>query len=154
MTSVDQSLRNFRRKPRILFVGVDNASHTQMAEGYMCKFGGEFLDVRSAGLQSRPIDRQAASVMDEDGVDIRTQAASLISAQWLTWADLVVVLSRGPHELRVAVPNSALEKHWNVAPPEEGSPLAVYRCCRDEIKRRVQTMIGAMRLFHIRDGTG
>jgi protein-tyrosine-phosphatase len=154
MTSVDQSLRNYRRKPRILFVGADNASHTQMAEGYMRSLGGEFLDVRSAGLQSRPVDRQAVSVMDEDGVDIRAQDASLISAQWLTWADLVVVLSRDSDELSVAVPNSALEKHWSVTSPEEDSPLALYRRCRDEVKRRVQTMIGAMRLFHIRDGTG
>ena len=154
MTSADQSLRNYRRKPRILFVGADNATHTQMAEGYMRRFGGEFLDVRSAGLQSRPIDRQTLAVMDEDGVDIRAQEASLISAQWLTWADLVVVLSQDSDELPVAVPNSALEKHWSVAAPEEGAPPAAYRRCRDEVKRRVQTMIGAMRLFHLRDGTG
>lgn len=144
-------MSNYRRKPRLLFVGRDNSTHTQMAEGYMRIAAGESLDVQSTGMESKPIDPLVLQVMDEDRVDIRQQQSSLISAELLTWADLVVTISENPQQLRVAIPRSAHHKHWAVRNPHAGTDeqevLRELRECRDEIKRRVQSMINTMRLF-------
>lgn len=145
------SLANYRRKPRILFVGQDNATHSQMAEAYMRDLGAELVDVESAGMESKPIDLLVYQVMDEEDLDIRQQQSKLINADLLTWADLIVTLSEEPGQVRVAIPKSAHHKHWALTTPAVSDDAArtaqAFRDCRDEVKRRVQTMVNAMRLF-------
>ena len=145
------SLSNFRRKPRLLFIGADNASHTQMAEGYMRILGDGVLEVQSAGLRSTPVDLHTVLIMEEDHIDIRHQPSKLVSAEMLTWADLIVTLCANPEELRVAIPNSAHHKNWAIDPPEIASDAAdtlrEFRKCRNDIKRRAESMLNTMRLF-------
>ena len=151
MITADSSLSNYRRKPRVLFVGQDNSSHTQMAEGYLRAFAENLLEVQSAGMESKPIDQRVIEVMDEDRVNIRHQQSNLISADLLTWADLVVTLGEDSSTLHVAVPNSAHHKHWVVTPPadlaDREQALEEFRECRNDVKRRVQVMFNAIRLF-------
>jgi arsenate reductase len=146
------SLSNYRRKPRLLFIGADNASHTQMAEGYMRNLGGDVLEVQSAGLRSTPVDPHTILIMKEDHIDIRHQPSKLASAELLTWADLIVTLSTNPQALRVAIPNSAHHKNWAIDPPETTGnatdTLREFRKCRNDIKRRAKSMLTAMRLFN------
>jgi arsenate reductase len=151
MITADSSLSNYRRKPRVLFVAQDNSSHTQMAEGYLRSLGENLIHAQSAGMESKPIDQRVIAVMDEDGVNIRHQQSNLISADLLTWADLVVTLGEDSSTLHVAVPNSAHHKHWAVHPPtdlaDREQALQEFRECRNEVKRRVQGMMNAIRLF-------
>ncbi len=146
------SLSNYRRKPRFLFVGADNASHTQMAEGYMRSLGDGVLEVQSAGLRSTPIDPHTVLIMEEDHIDIRHQQSKLVSAELLTWADLIITLCTNPEELRVAIPNSAHHKNWAIDPPEiaqdAADTLQEFRRCRNDIKRRAEFTLNAMRLFN------
>ena len=151
MITADSSLANYRRKPRVLFVAQDNSSHTQMAEAYVNALGQDVLDVQSAGMESKPIDQRVIEVMDEDKVNMRHQQSNLISADLLTWADLVVTLGEDLSTLHVAVPNSAHHKHWAVHPPtdlaDREEALQEFRECRDEVRRRVQGMLNAVKLF-------
>jgi len=148
-TKGDQS-QQYRRKPRIVFVGEDDSCQTQMAEGYMRTLAADLVEAKSAGMRSSPLDRRTIDVMKEDDVDIKSQQAKLISADILTWADLVVTICDDESKLNVGVPSSAHHKHWSVTctvNPSNPGDLDQYRKARDEIKRRVGKMINSIKLF-------
>lgn len=140
-----------RRKPRILFIGESNRSRTQMAEGYVRSLGAQYFDVQSAGMSSSRVDRRAIEVMSEDGVNIGAQKSKLISAELLTWADLVIVVEGEDEKFNAPVPSSASEKRWTVSCPVDRAKaendLQPFREARDQIKRRVTQLVNSVRLF-------
>lgn len=142
----------FRRKPRMLFVGEDNSTHTQMAEVYVSTAAGSLVDVRSAGISSAPINRRMLAVMNEEGLDTHTLQSKLINAELLTWADIVVTMAATEKKIRVAIPSSARLKHWPIDPPRSDQDIQVFRGARDEVKRRTLPMINALRLFNRQRG--
>ncbi|MGD8498762.1 MAG: arsenate reductase ArsC [Chromatiales bacterium] len=148
---MDGNESKLRRRPRILFVGAGNRCRTQMAEGYIHALGSDCFEARSAGVQSDRVDRRAVRVMEEDGVDIKNCMSKLVSAELLTWADLVIVIAGTGEKVSPAVPNSAREKQWLVEAPaaraESSEDVIPYREARDQIKRRVTQLINATRLF-------
>ncbi len=148
---MNQPESGLRRRPRILFVGAGNRSRTQMAEGYIRKLGSDCFEAQSAGMHSDRLDRRAVAVMEEDGVDIKSSLSKLITADMLTWADLVIVISGTGEKVTPAVPNSAREKQWLVESPvtqaESDGDIRPFREARDQIKRRVTQLINATRLF-------
>ncbi len=139
-----------RRKPHILFVGEGNANRTQMAEAYLRDMAGDMVDAQSAGMRSRPVDKRAIEVMSEEGIDIIKNVSKLASADLLTWADIIVTISGREERVSPAIPHGAREKQWPIDPPESrmgGDELQAYRDTREDVKRRVQQLINAMRLF-------
>lgn len=149
-SSTDAIPRDLRRKPRILFVGDDDARYTQIAKAFMRKLGGDMVEVASAGLRSAPIDTQVATVMDEEGCNIRLETPRLVSREALTWTDLVITLAPMGEKIPVAVPGSAHHRHWrirNALPEQPEKDLALYRACRDELKHRIDQAVRTIRLF-------
>ncbi len=71
-------------KKRILFVCMDNAARSQMAEGLLNEFGGGRFEVRSAGVKPiSEVSEDAIAVMQEIGIDIshnKTKSVALFSA--------------------------------------------------------------------------
>lgn len=64
-----------KEKKRVLFICVENACRSQMAEGFARQLGSHVLDVYSAGSHpSGTINPDAVYVMQEAGVDISTAA--------------------------------------------------------------------------------
>ncbi len=58
-------------KKRILFVCMDNAARSQMAEGLLNEFGGGKFAVMSAGIKpAQEVSEDAIAVMKEIGIDI------------------------------------------------------------------------------------
>jgi len=149
----DKDSALLRRKPRVLFVGQHDGTYTQIALGYMKALGPGMLEAESGGIQSNAIDPRITRSMSEDGVDIRRHHASLVTGEQLRWADLVIVIGSMGEDIRVAVPRSAHQKRWSIRRGlGQNSPDAgpeVYNPCRDEIKRRVQGMLQAIRLFKV-----
>jgi arsenate reductase len=146
----DATPRGLRRKPRILFVGTDDARYSQIAKAFMRKQGGDVVDVASAGLRSSTIDPQVAAVMDEAGCDIRKETPRLVGREVLTWADMVITLAPAGEKVPVAVPGSAHHKHWRVRhalPEKPVTDPALYRACRDELRRRIDQTVRTIRLF-------
>ncbi len=141
----------FRRKPRILFVGADNATHTQMAEAYMRETATDMVDVESAGVKPGTLSATTVLVMQEDNIDIRYNQAVVIDDSILAWADLVVTICEDNAKFPIDIPSSAHHKHWPVAPPDTNGDketnLQVFRDCRDKIKLRTRNIISAMQLF-------
>ncbi|APZ43611.1 hypothetical protein [Acidihalobacter ferrooxydans] len=139
----------FKRLPHVLCVDESNSDRSQMAEGYLHTFASTLLDVQSAGMQHHGLSRIAVQVMQEDGVDIRRHSDELISRDLLLWADLIITISGPSEAVHLPIPSSAVEKRWLIAPPAvtgDADPVIAYRHTRDEIKRRVQQLVNALKL--------
>jgi arsenate reductase len=102
---------------RILFVGVENAGPSQLAQALYELRGGE---ARSAG--SQPADEVYEAVveaLEELGVDISGRRPRVLAQDDLDWADLVVDT-----------------REWGLAAPA-GLCLEEARELRAEVERRV-----------------
>lgn len=140
----------YRRLPHILFVDDSNSNRSQMAEGYLRQMAGEFIETQSAGMSNRALERLTVEVMQEDGIDIRSQKEKLVSRELLLWADIIITIS-GPEEgLQPSIPPSATEKRWPIALPQAGESedaTLSFRRTRDDVKRRVQQLVNTLKLF-------
>ena len=58
------------KKLHFLFVCTGNSVRSQMAEGFMRSYGGESIDVESAGIHPVGLNPNAILVMNEVGIDI------------------------------------------------------------------------------------
>lgn len=127
--------------PRLLFVCVENANRSQMAEGFARFHGGQRVEALSAG--SHPIGQvnpRAIEAMAELGIDISAQASrslDQISGEF----DAVVTMGCGDACPRVV---ARVREDWPVKDTAGRSDEA-YRAIRDDIRRRVQALIANLR---------
>ncbi len=120
-----------RRSPRVLFVCVQNAGRSQMAQALYERRGGEG---RSAG--SSPADRvhpEVVEAMREVGLEVGGRSPKGLALEDVEWAELVVTMGCGD-----ACPVLPGKRYvdWELPDPA-GKPLAEVRAVRDEIERRV-----------------
>jgi protein-tyrosine-phosphatase len=127
--------------PRLLFVCVENANRSQMAEGFARFHGGHRVEALSAG--SRPlghVNPRAIEAMAELGIDIGSQLCR--SVDDITGEfDAVVTMGCGdacPH-----IP-ARVREDWPVKDTAGRSDEA-YRAIRDDIRKRVQSLLANLR---------
>ncbi len=142
----------YKRKARVLFLCTGNSCRSQMAEGYARALGADWLEARSAGIEAHGKNPRAIAVMAEEGIDISAQESTRLSEEMLAWPDLVVTVCGHADEHCPALPPQVRRKHWPLPDPaqaegEEEAVMAVFREVRDEVKRRVQGMLGGMRML-------
>ena len=78
---------------KVLFVCVENAGRSQIAEGFAGKYGKEVFIASSAG--NKPADRVnqvVVEVMKEKGIDISTNKPKLLTYQMSQEADLIITM--------------------------------------------------------------
>jgi arsenate reductase len=120
---------------RVLFVCVQNAGRSQLAQALFERRGGEG---RSAG--SRPADEIHEAVveaLEEIGIDISARKPKGLKQEDVEWADLVVTMGCG--DACPVLPG----KHyvdWNLADPA-GLCLEEVRELRDVIDARVAELL-------------
>lgn len=115
----------------VLFVCVQNAGRSQMAQALYERRGGQ---ARSAG--TRPAERlhpEVAEAMFEVGVDVDGRAPRKLGREDVEWADLVVTMGCGDE--CPFIPGKRYVD-WDLADPAGRSADEV-RAIRDEIERRV-----------------
>ncbi len=125
---------------RILFVCVENAGRSQMAQAFAEKYGKDRIVALSAG--NKPADKVNPTVvaaMLEKGIDISANKPKQLTAKIAMEADLVVTMGcsqqgvcPGPFFVPVV--------DWVLEDPKD-KPLEAVRVIRDEIERRVQELI-------------
>jgi protein-tyrosine-phosphatase len=127
--------------PRLLFVCVENANRSQMAEGFARFHGGYQVEALSAG--SRPVGQinpRAIEAMAELGIDISTQVCR--SLDDITGEfDAVVTMGCGDACPRIP---ARVREDWPIKDPAGRSDQA-YLDIRNDIRRRVQTLIANLR---------
>ncbi|MGN6314152.1 MAG: arsenate reductase ArsC [Rhodanobacteraceae bacterium] len=129
--------------PRVLFVCVENACRSQMAEGFARLHGTGCVEAFSAG--SKPagtINPRAIAFMAERGVDIAANASKSLD----TFADQAfdAVVTMGCGDACPGVPARRRED-WALPDPKHLSD-AGFRTARDEIERRVLRLLESLRM--------
>ena len=126
---------------RVLFVCVQNAGRSQMAEALFARAADGRHEARSAG--SRPAGRVHAEVvaaMREVGVDLADRRPRGLERADAEWADVVVTMGCGD-ECPV-VPGKTY-RDWNLDDPG-GRSLEYVRAIRDEIAKRVEELVSEL----------
>ena len=121
----------------VLFVCVGNQGRSVIAERLFREAAGAEHEARSAGAApGREVHPEAVAVLAELGVDASDHVPRKLDEALMDWADVVVAACDG---VCPVVPGKRNE-NWHLPDPM-GLPLAEVRVIRDEIKRRVDTLL-------------
>jgi arsenate reductase len=129
--------------PAVLFVCVHNAGRSQMAGGWLRHLAGDDVTVYSGGSEpATAINPAAIEAMAEVGIDITAELPKPWTEEIVRAADVVITMGCGD-----ACPLYAGQRHedWELDDPA-GLDLAAVRPIRDEIRHRVEALIGSLRL--------
>jgi arsenate reductase len=125
--------------PSVLFVCVHNAGRSQMAAGYMQALSHGRVEVLSAGSEpGDSINPVAVAAMAEDGVDIAGNVPKILTVDAVKESDVVITMGCG--DTCPIFPGKRYED-WELEDPA-GKDLETVRRVRDEIKSRVETLLG------------
>ncbi len=127
--------------PEVLFVCVHNAGRSQMAAALLEQHAVGRVRVRSAG--SEPADRLNPAVvqaMAEIGLDVSAERPKLLRDEVVRDVDVVITMGCG--DACPVFPGIRYED-WELTDPA-GKSLEEVRVIRDEIDRRVLTLLGEL----------
>ena len=127
--------------PTVLFVCVHNAGRSQMAAGWLQHLAGDRVQVLSAGsAPAGSINPVAVEAMAEEGIDIAGNRPKVLTDEAVRESDVVVTMGCGdecPY-----FPGKRYED-WELDDPA-GQGLEAVRPIRDEIRRRVELLLGEL----------
>lgn len=124
---------------RILFVCVENAARSQMAEGFFRKYAPLGYEPQSAG--TKPVDKinpLVVKAMAEVGIDISSQKPKMITDSALKEASGIVNMGCMDKASCPALFVRDITK-WSIPDPK-GKPLEEVRRIRDLIEKRIQEL--------------
>ena len=129
------------QKPAVLFVCVHNAGRSQMAAGFLTALADGRIEVRSAGsMPGNQINPVAIQAMAEEGIDLSTQTPKILTTESVRASDVVITMGCG--DACPIFPGKRYED-WELEAPA-GKGIDTVRRVRDDIKARVQTLIGEL----------
>lgn len=121
----------------VLFVCVENAGRSQMAEAFAEKYG---LNALSAGtVPSARINPVVVQAMKEKGMDISKKSPKMLTPEMVNRASLVITMGCSVEEVCPKPILAQMQKKlvdWNLKDPK-GKSLQEVRAIRDEIENRV-----------------
>jgi arsenate reductase len=122
----------------VLFVCLQNAGRSQMSRALFEREAGGWHTALSAG--TTPADHvhpEVVEVMAELGIDLAGRTPQLLTRELAEQADVVVTMGCGD-----ACPYIPGKRYvdWELPDPA-GRPIAEVRATRDEIARRVQSLL-------------
>ena len=121
-----------------------------MAEGWAHHLGGEWLEARSAGIESHGKNPRAIEVMRDAGVDISRQEPTRLTDEMLASSDYLITVCGHADENCPVLPEGVRKEHWPLDDPakatgSEDEIMTVFRKSRDDIQRRVADLIGHLK---------
>jgi arsenate reductase len=128
-------------RPSVLFVCVHNAGRSQMAAAFLLHLSHGAVEVRSAGSQpADQVNPAAVAAMAEVGIDITGETPKILTDQAVRQSDVVVTMGCG--DSCPFYPGKRYED-WVLDDPA-GKGVESVRPIRDEIRRRVETLISEL----------
>jgi len=125
---------------KILFVCVENAGRSQMAEAFANKYGkGKLIGSSAGNKPAEKVNPVVVEILKEEGIDISMNKPKLITTKMANEVDLVVTM--GCNDQGVCPgPFFKPTIEWHLEDPK-GKPIEKVREIRDEIERQVQELI-------------
>jgi len=138
---------------KVLFLCTGNSCRSQMAEGWARHLKGDVMDAYSAGIETHGLNPLAVKVMAEAGVDISGHRSKNLREVMNVEFDYVVTVCDHAHESCPLFPGKAKIVHRSFDDPPrlardaktEEEALSHYRRVRDEIRRFVESLPGALK---------
>ena len=125
-------------KPTVLFLCIHNAGRSQMALGFFEHYAGENAVAWSGGSEpGDEVNSEAIAAMTERGIDISNEYPKPWTDEVVRAADVVITMGCG--DACPIFPGKRYEE-WVLEDPE-GKSAADIRPIRDEIERRVLTLL-------------
>lgn len=127
---------------RFLFVCVENAGRSQMAEAFARHYGKGRIVAEGAGtMPGREVNPIVVQVMKEKGIDISRNQPKTMDLKRAQEADVIVTMGCSVEEV---CPAPLLKKaiDWNLEDPK-GKPVEKVREIRDEIEKRVRLLLSS-----------
>ena len=125
---------------RVLFVCVENAGRSQMAQAFAAKYG---VTAESAGtLPVSVVNPIVVKAMKEKGVDISKNRPKLLTQEMIENADLVITMGCSVESVCPAPLIAKMQKklvEWKLEDPKN-KPIEEVRMIRDDIERRVRAL--------------
>jgi len=127
-----------KEKINMVFVCVENARRSQMAQGFAEAFGREKVEVYSAGSRpSQQIDPMIIEVMKEKGIDLSSKRPKSLND--LPSIEMDYLVTMGCEETCPAISAKKIIE-WEIPDPK-GKSIEFYREIRDIIKDKVKTFL-------------
>ena len=126
-------------KKKILVLCTGNSCRSQIAHGYLALFGGNAVEVYSAGVETHGVNPRAVATMKEDGIDISHHTSNNVSEYTGIDFDYVITVCDNAKERCPYFPTRAQKTHYNFPDPAKASGTeeeitASFRNVRDMIK--------------------
>lgn len=123
---------------KVLFICVENACRSQMAEAFFNKYGMSKAIAASAGTRpAKQVNPKAVEVMKEVGIDISKQKPKLLTPEMTKEVDRIVTMGCGADFCPAPYVKA---EDWKIEDPS-GKSLEKFREVRDEIRRKVEKLI-------------
>jgi len=136
-------------KGKVLFVCVHNTARSQMAEAFLKKYGGNYFDAESAGLEPGKLNPLAVDAMKEVGIDIsqnKTKSAFDLWKVGRLYSYVITVCDESSAEQCPLFPGTVKRLHWSFPDPagftgSDEEKMAKVRELRDQIKQKILAFI-------------
>jgi len=130
-----------RKKIKIVFICVENARRSQMAQGFAKALGQGKIEVYSAGSRpSKEIDPVVIEVMKEKGIDLSNKRPKGLND--LPPSEMDFLITMGCEETCPAILAKKIIE-WDIPDPK-GKPIDIFRKVRDLIEDKVRTLLKEM----------
>jgi len=127
-----------KEKIKIVFVCVENARRSQMAEGFAKAFGQGKVEVYSAGSRpSSQIDPLVIDVMKEKGIDLTAKRPKGLNE--LPPIEMNYLVTMGCEETCPAIPAKKIVE-WEIPDPK-GRSIEFFRKVRDIIEGKLKSLL-------------
>ena len=124
---------------KVLVLCTGNSCRSQMMHGWLSNFGGNQVEVRSAGVETHGVNPIAIKVMAEADVDISGLTSNHIDEYMSEQFDSIITVCDHARESCPVFPSTSEQIHHNFDDPakatgSEEEILNEFRRVRDEIK--------------------
>jgi arsenate reductase (thioredoxin) len=134
------------REGYLLFVCVENAGRSQMAEAFAKRHG---LDASSAGtMPPEFVNPVVVQVMKEKGIDLSSNKPKMLTTEMINRASLVVTMGCSVEEVCPRPMLAKMQKKlvdWHLDDPK-GRSIEEVRTIRDEIEQSVIALASSTEL--------
>lgn len=130
---------------KLLFVCVENAGRSQMAEAFANHYGKGEVEASSAGIMlADKVNPVVVEVMKEKGIDISMNKPKLLTMKMAENADKIITMGCSVEKYCPA-PSLKNVVDWNLEDPK-GKSIEKVREIRDEVERRVLELLAELKV--------
>jgi len=127
---------------KVLFICVENACRSQMAEAFFNKLAsGKAIAISAGTKPSNMVNSKAIEVMKAIGIDMDKQKPKLLTQEMIQKADKLITMGCEPD---FCPAQSSQTEDWGIEDPS-GKSIEKFREVRDKIRRKVERLIEEMK---------